>query len=82
MKLADLHGQVNVGRSTNPGELIASSETRARVARAGDDDTFPQRCCGVGHLRESRLLRVKSVKNVHAAGTRDLTIGTASTARC
>ena len=34
------------------------------------------------HFRKSRLLRVKSIKNVQAPGASDLTIATAATARC
>jgi len=50
--------------------------------RVSGGETFPHPRYAASRFRETRLLRVKSIKNVHAPGARDLTIATAATARC
>jgi hypothetical protein len=66
----------------HPGELIVSPHLRTRDHRASAGETFPHPRYAASHFRKSRSLRVKSIKNVHAQGARDLTIATAATARC
>src|SRR3954462_13959633 len=55
-------------REHSPLRLAATRPLRMRYAAS--------------RFRQSRLLRVKSIKNVQAPGASDLTIATAATARC
>jgi hypothetical protein len=81
MKLIHRHCRVNVGRATSRRiDRFTTCERSLLVPAA--NRTFPHPRYAASHFRKSRLLRVKSIKNVHAQGARDLTIATAATARC